>query len=157
MSEPVHIVEQIREAFTLLLNSAVGEEHVHQTSRLANGFQSDQYPLVVLSVTDTVIERDQNNGIDTLNIDVDIKLSERTNAKRPESTLSAMRLKLQNALSNRGNLGFGKYWNWKVESLAGHNFEPMADHPNSFAFAAVLPVSFTIQVRTDDYSKNLIP
>ena len=155
MTEPVHIITQIRRAFKQLLSNAVGEEHVHYLSRLATGgFQSNQYPLVILAVTDTLMT-DQEHGIDQLSVSVDLKISERTSVAAPEEKIDAMRLKIQTALANRGDLGIGKYWNWSVGSLSAPDFEPMSDHPDSVAIAAVLPISFTMSVPTADYSKNL--
>ncbi len=151
----LHIITQIRRAFKQLLSDAVGEEHIHYLSRLATGgFQSDQYPLVVLAVTDT-LTTDQEHGIDQLIVSVDLKISERTSISNPEDSIDAMRLQLQRALANRGDLGFGKYYNWRVGSLSVPEFEPVSDHQDSLALAAVLPITFTLSVPTADYSKNL--
>ncbi|WP_027489231.1 hypothetical protein [Allorhizobium undicola] len=151
----VHIITQIRRAFKQLLSDAAGEEHVHNLSRLATGgFQSNQYPLVILAVTDT-LQSDQEHGIDRVEIAVDIKISERTSIANPEESIDAMRLRLQKALADRGDLGFGKYYNWRVGSLSAPDFEPMSDHPDSIAISAVMPVSFTLSVPTADYSRNL--
>jgi hypothetical protein len=153
----LHIITQIRRAFKQLLSDAVGAKHVHNFSRLATGgFQSDQYPLVVLLVTDN-LRPDQEHGHSTGTVSVDIKISESVGADNPEERIDAFRLKIERALYKRGDLGFGKYSNWVVGSLSAPEFEPMADHPDSIAVAGVIPVSFNITVLTADPTKNLNP
>ncbi len=153
----VHIITQIRRAFKQLLSDAVGAKHVHNFSRLATGgFQSDQYPLVILAVTDQ-LQSDQEHKQDTYNVSVDIKISESASVTNPEEQIDAYRLTIQRALAKRGDLGFGRYFNWRVGSLSAPDFEPMADHQDAVAVAAILPVSFTIMVPTADPTKNLNP
>lgn len=154
-----HIITQIRSAFKTLLASAdgIGVDRVHNYSRIASGFQSDQYPQVVILVTDTLTESDVENRIDTLSISVSFKISVRTSISNPEDQVDALRLSIQKALDKRGDLGFGRYWDWRVESLSAPQFEPIDDEGKAFAIVAVLPVSFSIKVPTGDYTKNFNP
>jgi len=160
MTEQPHILTQIRRAFTALLSDAVGEDHVHNYSSLGLGnFQSDQYPLALIAVTDTK-RTDQEGGYDVRNVTVSVKLAERTSVKRPEEKIDEMALKIEKVMAKRpDDLGFGKFWSFEIGTLAPPEFELIhpTDPEKGVAIFSSLPISFVLHTYTNDPSRNFNP
>jgi len=155
MTESLHIVTQIRHAFKQALVDALGAEHVHNVSRVTRKFSKDNYPLAILLVTDDKTDTSED-GIDTYNITVTIRISERTIFDDTEDRIDAMRLQIERALMTPKQMGFGKFSNYKLGSLTTPDLEPEPDG-DAILMSAFIPITFTLSTMPYDPTSNLNP
>jgi hypothetical protein len=157
MAAAEHIRTQVRKGVKAHLSAAVGDLNVHYASRIVRSFQSDNFPLVLIAVTDVprpaadpganpIVERD---------ITVSLKVSERTAFEDVEDRVDAMCLRLEKALVNPGDLGFGKFWGWKIGATSAPELEPLSD--DALLMSVVMPITFTLATLDADPGRNINP
>ncbi|CAN7260226.1 hypothetical protein LJR098_001074 [Rhizobium sp. LjRoot98] len=156
MAAAEHIRTQVRKGVKAHLAAAVGDLNVHYASRIVRSFQSDNFPLVLIAVTDIprpsadptapIVERD---------ITVSLKVSERTAFEDVEDRVDAMCLRLEKALVRPGDLGFGKHWGWKVGATSAPELEPLTE--DTLLMSVVMPITFTVSTLDTDPSRNINP
>ncbi len=156
MAASEHIRTQVRKAMKAHLAAATSELNVHYASRIVRSFQPDNYPLVLIGVTDVPRPlSDPANPITERDITIALKISERTAFEDVEDRVDAMCLSLEKALAKPMDYGFGKYWGWKI----GATSDPVLDQTSedTLLLSVVMPITFTLATLDSDPSVNINP
>ncbi len=156
MAAAEHIRTQIRKGVKAHLAAAVGDLNVHYASRIIRSFQNDNFPLVLVAVTDIpTASADPANPITERDVTISLKVSERMAFDDVEDRVDAMCLRLEKALVNPGDLGFGKYWTWKIGATSAPELEPLND--DTLLMSVVMPITFTLATLETDPGRNINP
>ncbi|CDN46831.1 hypothetical protein [Neorhizobium galegae] len=156
MAAAEHIRTQVRKGVKAHLAAAVGDLNVHYASRIVRSFQSDNFPLVLVAVTDIPrASADPSDPIVERDVTVSIKISERTAFEDVEDRVDGMCLRIEKALVNPGDLGFGKYWGWKIGATSAPELDPLSE--DTLLMSVVMPITFTLATRDTDPGENINP
>ncbi|MGX9991610.1 hypothetical protein ACS4RR_021005 [Rhizobium sp. Z1P35] len=157
MAAAEHIRTQVRKGVKAHLSAAVGDVHVHYASRENRKFQPDNFPLALIAVTESPRPSSEPPGGRIVDHDVlvNLKVSERTAFDDLEDRIDAMCLRVEIAMASPGDLGFGKYSNWKIGATSPPFEEAMGDE--TVVWSVVIPITFTVSTLDTDPGRNINP
>jgi hypothetical protein len=150
-----HIRTQVRNSVKAKLASAIGELHVHNASRLVRGFQADNFPLVLVAVTETLVPSNEPPGNRTVErqMSVVLKISERTAFDDTEARIDEMCTKIEKAMASPKGMAFGKVWGWTVGGVSAPDLEPLSD--DMILMSVTMPITFSLQTTDTDPENNV--
>ncbi|MBY5684826.1 hypothetical protein HFO32_22140 [Rhizobium leguminosarum] len=142
-----HIRTQVRNAFKALLSAEIGELHVHNESRILRGFQADNWPVILVSVTENTRPSNDPPGLGmrkiTRDITVSLRVGERSAFDDPEAKVDDMCIKIEKVLANPVALNIGKLWNYAIAGATAPEIEPISEDMG--IVSVIVPVSFTLE------------
>jgi hypothetical protein len=124
-----HVKKQVRDAVKARLETVAGLSLVADESRIVRPFQSSQFPLALVLVSESIagVNASQGKRVQTRALTIGIRIGVQDEADDVENTLDAIAVDVEKAFANPSDLGIGKLMQWEFAGSSSLSHMPVSD------------------------------